>query len=80
LFASAPEPSLNALPSAQATNVKLDGTKLKMIANVKSGYEYDISVNCDSVDGSLVLSPGGRVYRKSTGGTQGNSIATVNDI
>jgi subtilase family serine protease len=36
-----------------------------MINNVGSGYDYDISVNCDSVDGSLVLSPGGSVYRKT---------------
>jgi hypothetical protein len=67
LFATAPVPSFHDLPGDQVANVELDGTELKMINNVGSGYDYDISVNCDSVDGSLVLSPGGNVYRKTEG-------------
>jgi hypothetical protein len=67
LFATAPVPSLYGLPDDQVANVELDGTELKMVNNVGLGYDFDISVNCDSVDGSLVLSPGGRVYRKTEG-------------
>jgi hypothetical protein len=45
--------------------VELDGTDLKMKVNVFSGYDYDVSVNCYSVDGSLVMSKAGVVYKKS---------------
>jgi hypothetical protein len=51
-------------------NVELTGAKmgrLNMMDNIKEGYEIDLSVNCDSTDGSLVQSPGKRVYRKSVG-------------
>jgi hypothetical protein len=71
LFTTAPVPSFyDGLPDDQGTNVELVGTELKMVNNVNSGYDYDISVNCDSVDGTLVLSPGGKVYRK----TEGNAL------
>jgi hypothetical protein len=47
--------------------VELDGTDLKMKANEFTGYEFDVSVNCDTIDGSLIRSPGGKVCRKRKG-------------
>ena len=74
LFATLPVPSFIDLSSdtdasrmALYTNVELDGTELKMKIDNSLGYELDLSFNCQTVDDTLVLSPTGQIYRKSSG-------------